>query len=271
MEYLAPSDLKHLAIDLRKSHGMSQKDVAENLLDSTKTNVSNAENNPARRANTLVRIIEALSDFQFAEEPRRGVEHNPNRDFSGEIFGRLRYLMPLLFYFHHYSTCHLLDLQLQFLDYSAPKNEGVCIETRSVDELEAVRFNAGKMDEKAAHALQHLLDEGLVEIGGFDVYERKNHHKVRERYSKNMRESAFSRTGSKYLFHIGNALGVQKSGCWWEEDGEKKSLEDKAVYLTFAAGSGVAEIVEEKFGSVYSKLREERGEDEGIPSNARFV
>lgn len=272
MEHFSPSDLKHLAIDLRKSYGKSQKDVAEDLLDTHQTNVSDAENNPAKRANTLVSIIEGLSDFQFAEEPRREVEHNPDRDFSGKVFGRLHYLMPLLFYFHHYSTCHLLDLQLQFLDYSAPENEGVYIETRSVDGLEAVRFNAGKMNEKAARALQDLLDERLVEIAELGIYDERNYHRLTDRYLKNMRRSSLSEPHiPKYRNYIGGTPGIQDNGCWWEEDGEKKSLEGKAVYLAFAAGSGVAEVVEEKFGSVYSELREERGEDKGIPSNSKFV
>lgn len=279
MEHLAPSDLKNLAIELRKRYGKSQKDVAEDHLDSTKTNVSDAENNPASRANTLVRIIENLSDYQFAEEPRREVKHNPHRDFSGGVFERLQYHMQMLFYFYHYTSCHLLDLQLQFLDYSAPENEGTYIRTKSVNGPEEVRLHMGTMDEGAAKTLQDLLDEGLVEVDEFDVYEEREHHRVTEEYLKNMaRTDPFTPHRPKYRNQIGGTPGTQKEGCWRIVGGEKETsegkkeiLEGKVVYVTFLAGSEVTEIVEGKLEGVYSKLYEERGDDEGMPTNANLV
>lgn len=270
-KHLSPSDLKNLAIELRKRRGWSQEDVGD-MVGISRSNVSDAENNPSSRVNTLVRMIEETSDFQFAEESRRRVKHNPHRDFSGRIFERLRYHMPMLFYFHHYRSCHLLDLQLQFLDYSAPENEGAYVKTESVNGLEEVRLHAGKMDKGAAKALQDLLDEGLVRIDELDVYEEKDHSGPTEKYLKNMsRVAPFEPSKPKYLNQIGSTPGIQKEGCWQIVDGEKETLEGKRVYLTFLADSEVTEIVKGKLGGVYSKLREERGEDEGMPTNAKIV
>ncbi len=270
-KHLSPSDLKNLAIELRKRRDWSQEDVGD-MVGISRSNVSDAENNPSSRVNTLVRMIEETSDFQFAEEPRRKVKHNPHRDFSGRIFERLRYHMPMLFYFHHYRSCHLLDLQLQFLDYSAPENEGTYIKTESVNGLEEVRLHAGKMDEGAAKALQDLLDEGLVKVDELDVYEKRDYHRLADRYLKNMRRTdPFNPSRPKYRNQIGGTPGTQKEGCWQIADGGKETLEGKGVYLTFLADSEVTEIVKGKLGGVYSKFREERGEDESMHTDAKTV
>lgn len=272
MKYLSPLDLKNLAVELRKRYDKSQKDVAEDHLDTTQTNVSNAENNPTERANTLVRIIEGLSDFRFAEEPRREVKHNPHRDFSGGVFERLQYHMQMLFYFHHYTSCHLLDLQLQFLDYSAPENEGTYVETQSASGSEEIRLHTGTMDEGAAKTLQDLLDEGLVKVNELNVYEEREYHRLTERYLKNMaRTDPFSPHRPKYRNQIVGTPGTQKEGCWRIVDGEKETLEGKGVYLTFRAKDKITDIVEGELGGVYAKLLKERGDDEGMPTNAELM
>lgn len=270
-EYLSPSDLRNLAIELRKRRDWSQEDVGD-IVGISRSNVSDAENNPSSRVNTLVRIVEEISEYQFEEEPRRKVSRNPHRDFSGGVFERLQYHMPMLFYFHHYRSCHLLDLQLQFLDYSAPENEGTYIRTKSVNGLEEVRLHAGTMDEGAAEALQDLLDEGLVRIDELNVYKERDYRRLATRYLKNMsRTDPFAQSRPKYRNQIGGTPGTQKEGCWRIVDGEKETLEGRGVYLTFLADSEVTEIVKGKLGGVYSKLYEERGDDEGMPTNAELV
>lgn len=254
---LDPESLKGLAVELRKRPpSRNQGEVAE-MLGISQSNLSEAENNPASRAKTLVRVIESLSDFRFEQDPLYKTEHNPDRDLSGETFESLYYHMPLLFYLCHRQSCHLLDLQSQFPDYSS---EGVqrYIETDSVEGREKVCLGVGMLNVGATGALQDLLDEGLAGIGEFEVYGRNDFRDLVARYRSN-RSGTRPWDGFKNVhYHISNTPGAQGENCWYvNKSGDQISLEGKGVYVSFHPTENAQEIVEEKLGKVYSNMRED--------------
>lgn len=252
--YLSPSDLRDFVIESRKQKDLKQKDIAD-AIDTTPSNISQAENNPEGRAPTLIRILEEITDYRFDENPRFKITECPERELNGETFESLSYHLRVLF-FMHWGACALGDLQNQFPGYPE-KGDEPHIET---DEM---RLRVGPVSNGAAIALQDLLRDGLVRREGFDVYSQKEQReRLKRTYQRQIgAELSKGQIEAAVEAALANDPGQQGHDCWYMKDGEKLSLDGKAVYCSFTLAEAGRSVIT-KMGHVKDRFQREEAFDQ---------
>lgn len=250
--YISVSDLGSAVKRGRRERHLSQSALAEEM-GISQSNVSRAENNPARSPETARRIVEHLHAVELDETPFYRVRKSSGSELNNlSIHQSLSYHLRVLFVIQYMNPAPITDIPQEFPDISSE-------EPAMIEQKEEKRLCIGHVAPGAAQALEDLLNDDLVTFHKFRAFStEERREQLRRKYEMIKGELGLSRQGVEAAVDaaIQGNVGYQPEGTWRVNDqGNRVPLEGQIVYYSLKPTEKGDEICK-NLESVWNRFRE---------------